>query len=107
MILDNGLAVSSGGEETSSCKRVSSAAVDFNGTEIFRRKDFNQRVERLEQPVDVLMENELRVEIASPPGSCFTVEIACGERNTPPIAHAGPDQTVSPEADRVTATAIP
>ena len=72
--------------------RVSSATVKINGIEILRESDFNQQVDRIERSVSLLLSNNISVELKSAPGSFITVSIL--GINHPPIADAGPDQTV-------------
>jgi len=73
--------------------RVSSAVITLNGKSVFKTMDFNQNVYRLTASVDLDRQNSLAVQLESKPGSYLTVEIVTEGQNTPPVAHAGPDQT--------------
>src|SRR5262245_52984599 len=73
---------------------VSSAVITLNGTVVVAPDAFNPQVTVLEKPVPLRSQNILRVEVQSEPGSGFTLQILGLRANTPPVAHAGPDQTV-------------
>jgi hypothetical protein len=73
--------------------RVSSAVITLNGVQVVGPSDFNQNVAVIEKPVTLASDNELVVELRSKPGSGITLQIPC--KNAPPVADAGPDQTVS------------
>lgn len=72
--------------------RVSSATVKINGMEILRESDFNQKVDRIERSVSLLLSNTISVELRSSPGSFITISIFSS--NHPPVANAGQDQQV-------------
>jgi RHS repeat-associated protein len=77
--------------------RIASAVVTLNSVPVLQPKDFNPRIKRLTRAVTLLAKNTLTVEVRSQPGSGMTLWIATGTRcdgNTPPVADAGPDQTV-------------
>ena len=74
--------------------RVSSATVKINGIEILRESDFNQQVDRIQRTISLQTSNSISVELKSAPGSFITVSILSETTNHPPMADAGPDQTV-------------
>src|SRR5262249_24481708 len=75
--------------------RVTSAVVRLNGTPIAQPSDFSQNVRAIDTPVTLLATNTLTVELRGAPGSGFTLKIiGPGKQNTPPVADAGPHQTV-------------
>src|SRR3954470_9896240 len=57
--------------------RNSSASVYLNGARIFGPSDFNQKVSTLVKAVVLGDSNQLRVELASKPGSTLTITIEC------------------------------
>src|SRR6185312_7619261 len=57
--------------------RNSSASIYLNGVRIFGPSDFNQKVTTLVKPVVLGDINELRVELASKPGSTLTISVEC------------------------------
>ena len=78
---------------------VSSAEVHLNGVEVVSPSDFNQTVAEVIRLVSLTIDNSLRVQLRSDPGSGFTLQIVPGTNctlggNTAPLADAGPDQTV-------------
>jgi uncharacterized protein YjdB len=81
--------------------RVSSAIVRINGLQILGPSDFSQQVDSINKPINLTGTNKLQVELRSTPGSFFTLKIVGNLRNSPPVANAGSDQTVS-EGDTVT-----
>jgi len=82
------------GEENGQ-KRVSSAIISLNGTEIFGTRDFNKNVYRLQKSIELTqMTNTLRVELRSKPESYLHIEIIVTTANNPPIANASQDQHV-------------
>jgi PKD repeat protein len=72
--------------------RVSSATVKINGIEILRERDFNQKVDRIERSISLLLSNSISVEVKSAPGSFITISILT--INHSPVADAGQDQQV-------------
>jgi RHS repeat-associated protein len=74
--------------------RVSAALIWINGKQIIGVADFNNQVDLLTCPVVLKAVNEIKVELRSKPGDFLTVNIIGIDRNTPPAAEAGPDQTV-------------
>ncbi len=75
-------------------RRISSAIIQFNGNQIFGPSDFNQSVYRLERNISLASNNTLKVELRSGPNSYLTIQILAVTQNHPPIANAGPDQSV-------------
>ena len=75
-------------------KKVSSAIVELNGSNLFGTKDFNQKTFFLEKQVNVSNSNKLDVELRSIPDSGLTVLIE-GEDNSPPAIDIStpPDNT--------------
>jgi len=73
---------------------VSSVVIILNGPIVVAPNEFNPQVRVIEKPVTLLSQNILGVEVRSDPGRGFTLQILGVRINTPPVAHAGPDQTV-------------
>ena len=67
--------------------RVSSATIVLNGRTVVDPSQFNQNVERIETPVDLLDANILDITIAGKPGSYITLVI--GKNRTNCHMHAG------------------
>jgi len=86
-----------GGPGQPSGHRVSSAWLYVNGVAVLRPGDFDQNVERITRSVVLEGTNTLSVKLRSRPGSLIVVEIlgTGTPANAPPVADAGPDQTVS------------
>jgi RHS repeat-associated protein len=80
------------GGSTGRFARVSSAVVTLNGVQVVGPNDFNQNVALIEKPVILTSDDVLTVELRGKPGGGFTLRIL--EGNAPPVASAGPDQTV-------------
>jgi hypothetical protein len=57
--------------------RVSSATIFVNGVLIAGPRDFNQRVSRIVKPVALGDQNQIRIKLASKPGSFLTVAVEC------------------------------
>ncbi len=57
--------------------RVSSASVFVNGKQVLGPSDFNQKVDRLVVPVALGANDEVKVTLASAPGSFLTVSVEC------------------------------
>ena len=74
--------------------RVSSGTLKINGVEIVNESDFNQKVDKIERTIVLQTANTISVELKSGPGSFITVSILSQPTNHPPVANAGPDQTV-------------
>ena len=89
------LAVQNGdGDKT----RVTGATLTLNGAVAVGPAEFLKPVSRIEKAVTLKPQNALTVYLASKPGSFLVVSVACpatGSGNTPPVADAGPDRTVS------------
>lgn len=75
--------------------RVSAALIWINGKQIIGVSDFNNQVDSLARPVVLKAVNEIKVELRSKPGDFITINIIGLGLNTPPVAHAGPDQTTA------------
>ena len=76
--------------------RVTSATLTLNSVPVIGPADFKKSVARIEKAVVLKPQNTLTVELAGKPGSFVVVSITCpGSANTPPVANAGSDQTVS------------
>ncbi|NWG12949.1 MAG: tandem-95 repeat protein [Acidobacteria bacterium] len=75
--------------------RVSAALIWINGKQIIGVLDFNNQVDLLTRPVAIEAVNEIKVELRSKPGDFITINILGIDMNTPPVAEAGPDQTVT------------
>lgn len=73
--------------------RVSSAVITLNGLVVVGPSDFNQQVAVIQRTVALQAHNVLSVELRSAPNSGLTLQIS--GLNTPPVANAGPDQTVT------------
>jgi RHS repeat-associated protein len=73
--------------------RVSSAVVTLNRVVVVGPSDFNQQVTVIRRRVTLQSHNVITVELRSAPGSGLTLQIAGSD--APPIANAGPDQTVA------------
>lgn len=56
-------------------KRASSANIFLNGKQIFGPSDFNQKVSMLEQNVEIGMDNQLEVNLASAPESFIIIRV--------------------------------
>src|SRR6266540_1956205 len=75
--------------------RVFSAMVTLNKIMVVEPNAFNQTVQKISRAVTLQATNKLSVEVRSEPGSGMTLKIIQGDRcETPPVADAGPDQTV-------------
>ncbi len=74
--------------------RVSSAVIKINGKQILGPSDFSQQVDLVTRDFTLRESNEITVELRSKPGSFIVVNIIAEGQNTPPVANAGPDQTV-------------
>ncbi len=74
--------------------RVSSAVIQINGKQILGPSDFNEQVDLVTRDFTLELSNEITVELSSKPGSFIVVNIIAEGQNTPPVANAGPDQTV-------------
>lgn len=74
--------------------RVSAALIWVNGKQVIGARDFNNHVDLLTRSVVLKATNEIKVELRSKPGSFITISIIGLGMNTPPVANAGPDQTV-------------
>lgn len=88
------------GGTNSQFRRVSSATVTLNNTQVVRQNDFNQQVSSITRSVTLATTNTLQVRVASAPGSGFTLTIVRGgvancpnSANRAPVANAGPDQS--------------
>src|SRR5947209_18303815 len=57
--------------------RISSASISLNGAQILGPSDFNQQVGRIVKPVVLTDNNQLRITLASKPGSFLTVSVEC------------------------------
>ena len=77
-------------------KRAVAANITINGETIFTSKDFKKKTAMLEAKVDLIEgENKIDVTLFGMPGVRFRVIIFQAKyENTPPLASAGPDQTV-------------
>ena len=69
-------------------KRVSSAVIKLNGSEIASSSMFNKNVKDVTVPVQVLTDNTLEVEVRSQPDSQISITISCVPQNNPPVAVA-------------------
>jgi len=58
-------------------RRLSSASVLLNGTEVLRPNELNQQIGRLERPIPVSPSNALSVRLASGPDGVLTAWIEC------------------------------
>ncbi|MBW1781773.1 MAG: hypothetical protein JRL30_13655 [Deltaproteobacteria bacterium] len=77
---------------------VTSARIFVNNVEIFGPSDFKKKVHYLEAPVDLVVENDLRVELRGKPGTFLSVEIV-QEIPAPSIgAFSAQPETISPGA---------
>ncbi len=56
---------------------ISSASITFNGDEIVKENEFNQRVDRIDKSITVLPDNTLDIKLASGANGFITVEIVC------------------------------
>lgn len=86
------------GEDIGKC-RVSSAIIEINGARLLFPNDFNQQRGYFETHVTLTEKNSIFLDLRSKPGSYLIVEIVqCTSINTnhPPVANAGPDQTIHP-----------
>lgn len=57
--------------------RVSSASILLNGVQIVGPSDFNQQVATIVRPVVLADQNQLRIRLASKPGSFLIVDVEC------------------------------
>jgi YD repeat-containing protein len=79
----------------SSKTRVTSATLQLNGAVVVSPADFKRTVTRIDKPVSLQPQNTLIVELNGKPGSFIRASVVCPvSGNTPPVANAGPDQTV-------------
>ncbi len=56
--------------------------------------DFNNQVDLITRAITLKAVNEIKVELRSKPGDFISINIIGVDINTPPVANAGPDQTV-------------
>ena len=76
--------------------RVSSALININGFQIVSPFHFNRNVDLINKSISLKRGiNKIIVEIRSNPGSFIVVTIVGDRLNKPPVANAGPDQTVT------------
>src|SRR6185295_14867070 len=76
---------------------VASAEVVLNKVKVLQPRDFTPRTRHLARPVTLQGTNTLTVTLHSQPGSGLTLWVVRGSQcagNTPPVADAGPAQTV-------------
>ena len=76
---------------------VASAEVVLNKVKVLQPRDFTPRTRHLARPVTLQGTNTLTVTLHSQPGSGLTLWVVPGSQcaaNTPPVADAGPAQTV-------------
>jgi hypothetical protein len=74
--------------------RVSAALIWINGKAIVGVSDFNNQVALITRPVALKAANEIKVELRGKPGDFIAITIVGIVKNTPPVANAGPNQTV-------------
>jgi len=67
-------------------KRVSSATIKLNGTEILSPSDFNQNVAVLDRTVTLQSANTLTVQLTSAPGSRLTISVLATSAGAQPTA---------------------
>ena len=79
--------VYNGGLEDAEYERVSSTVLEINGIQVIGPKEFNQKIDSIEKPIELNFSNELIVEVRGKPGGAITVEII-GIDNEPPIIEA-------------------
>ena len=74
--------------------RVSAALIWINGKKVVDVSDFNNQVDLITRQVSLNATNEIKVELRSKPGDFININIIGLDINVPPVANAGPDQTV-------------
>ena len=74
--------------------RVSAASISMDRKQVIGVSDFNNQVNLITRAIALKTTNEIKVELFSKPGDFITVNIMGLDRNTPPVADAGADQTV-------------
>jgi RHS repeat-associated protein len=74
--------------------KVSSAEIFFNEIMVLGPEDFDKNIDYLEADVTLLDENEISVELRGKPGSFIVLTVNAEWYNSPPVADAGPDQTI-------------
>ena len=74
--------------------RVSAALIWINGKQVIGVSDFNNQVDLITRAITLKAANEIKVELRSKPGDFISINIIGLDINTPPVANAGPDQTV-------------
>jgi hypothetical protein len=57
--------------------RVSSATILLNGVQVLGPSDLNQKVGRIEHPIAISHDNQLRVRLTSKPDSFLTISVEC------------------------------
>jgi hypothetical protein len=80
--------------DSSGNHRISSGWIYINGTQVVGPSDFNQNVATITRSVSLTSSNSLLVKLASNPGSYIILNIGGTNKYPPPVANAGPSQTV-------------
>lgn len=87
-----GVIVVKNGAESGKKYRVSKAEIELNGQEVARPRDFNKKAEVIEYSVDLLAENEMKVEVES----CKVCKIEVSVLGEKPVVREVPPPVVEP-----------
>lgn len=88
-----GIIIVKNGAESGKKYRVGKAEIELNGQEIARPKDFNKNAEVIEYSVDLLADNEMKVEVES----CKACKIEVSVLGEIPIVREVPQPVLAPE----------
>ncbi len=82
--------------EFGTCGPVFRASVELNQESVFGRWEIPPRGTKVEKPVQLAADNELKVKVQGRLGSCVQIEILCPAQGQAPVADAGRDQEIVP-----------
>ncbi len=88
-----GVIIVKNGAESGKKYRVSKAEIELNGQEIARPKDFKKNAEVIEYNVELLADNEMKVEVES----CKVCKIEVSVLGEIPVVREVPPPVVAPE----------
>lgn len=88
----NGVIVVKNGGEAGKKYRVGKAEIELNGQEIARPRDFNKNAEVIEYNVELLADNEMKIEVES----CRACKIEVSVLGEKPVVREVPPPVVAP-----------